>query len=147
MKRKIFSRINKVRAARFARKSKKMIARTLSGMGQEARETRDMANSFFRLLETKLKLNERSVPPTDEEVAAALEQLKDVGRFTIFSGISILPGGGFSLLGLEMLAKKMGVKNFTFIPSAFRKQETGIIVKENKVIIKDKLNPDTGIKE
>ena len=69
----------------------------------------------------KLKLDERTEPPSEEEVKEAIEQLKDVGRVSFFATISILPGGALSLIGLEVLAAKCGVKNFTFIPSAFRK--------------------------
>ncbi|MFW5768222.1 MAG: hypothetical protein ACOCXO_07640, partial [Bacteroidota bacterium] len=47
---------------------------------------------------------------------------KDVGRVGFFASVSLLPGGAFSLLGLEMLARKLGVRNFTFIPSSFRKK-------------------------
>ncbi|MDA3779791.1 MAG: hypothetical protein PF487_06185 [Bacteroidales bacterium] len=47
----------------------------------------------------------------------------DMGRFSVFATVSILPGGGFSLIGLELLARKFGVNNFTFVPSAFRKKE------------------------
>jgi hypothetical protein len=46
-----------------------------------------------------------------------------MGRFSVFATVSILPGGGFSLIGLELLARKFGVNNFTFVPSAFRKKE------------------------
>jgi hypothetical protein len=112
----------RILARRFAKKTKVAISKTMKGIEQEAIETRDMANAFFDLLGSKLKLSERHAPPTEEEVKAAIEQLKDLGRFSIFAGISILPGGGFSLIGLEILARKLGVKNFTFIPSAFRKK-------------------------
>lgn len=117
-------------AKKFARQSYKILKKTMSGVGQEAFETKEMAQSFFKLLENKLHLNNRTEPPTEEEVKAAVEQLKDVGRFTFFSTISIIPGGGFSLIGLEILARKMGVKNFTFVPSAFRKTE----IVETKIV-------------
>ena len=81
-----------------------------------------MASSFFRLLEHKLKLNERTDPPSKEEVKAAVGQLKDVGRFSIFVTAVILPGGVISLIGLELLAKKYGI-NFSLIPSAFKKKK------------------------
>jgi len=113
---------SRIHALKFAAKSKKIIIETLGNLGQEAIETREMANLFFKLLGSKLNLSKRHVPPTEAEVKAAIEQLKDVGRFSIFSGVSILPGGGFSLIGLELLARKLGVKNFTFVPSAFRKK-------------------------
>lgn len=119
-------------ARRFAVQSMKAIKKGMGGLGQEAKETKEMARLFFRMLEDKLHLNSRNTPPTKEEVKEAFEQLKDVGRFSVFSAISILPGGGFSLIGLELLARKLGVKNFTFVPSAFRKKEdltTGRTVK------------------
>jgi hypothetical protein len=121
------SRLQRLMYFRFAKKmaskSKKATIKAMAGMGQEARETKEMARSFFRLLESKLDIKNRKTPPTPEEVKAAIEQLKDVGRLSIFTSVSILPGGGLSLIGLEMLARKFGVKNFTFLPSAFRKNE------------------------
>ena len=92
-------------------------------LGNEAVETQVMARSFFRMLESKLDLKNRKEPPSEEEVKAAIEQLKDVGRFSLFATVSILPGGGFSLIGLELLARKFGVKNFTLVPSSFRKTQ------------------------
>ncbi len=121
------SRLKRLMYFRFAKKmaskSKKAIIQAMTGMGQEARETKEMARSFFRLLESKLDIKNRKTPPTPEEVEAAIQQLKDVGRLSIFTSVSILPGGGLSLIGLEMLARKFGMKNFTFLPSAFRKDE------------------------
>lgn len=111
--------------SRYARKTASLIKKGMDGLGEEAGETKVMAESFFRLLATKLRLDQRSEPPTREEVKAAIEQLKDVGRFSIFASISLLPGGGFSLIGLELLARRFGVKNFTLVPSAFRKKEKG----------------------
>lgn len=119
-----FSRVRYKRLARiYAKRSKKAVKITMKNLGKEIDETREMAKSFFHLLESKLQLSKRKEPPTKEEVKAAIEQLKDVGRISVFASISIIPGGGFSLIGLEILARKMGIKNFTFLPSAFRKQE------------------------
>ena len=111
---------------KYARKTKKSILKILKGAGNEARETREMADSFFRLLSAKLNLNKRSTPPTEEEVKAAIEQLKDIGRISVFASVSLLPGGGFSLIGLELLARKFGIRGFTFVPSSFRKKELEI---------------------
>ena len=94
----------------------------MKGIDQEAKETREMAVSFYRLLEHKLRLNERSEPPSREEVKEAVEQLKDMGRYSVFVTAVIFPGGVISLLGLELLARKYGIR-FSFIPSAFRKKE------------------------
>ena len=121
-------------ARRFARHTKRAIRFTLKGFGQEARETRVMAHAFFRLLESKLNMEKRSKPPTPEEVKEAIEQLKDVARVSIFATISLLPGGGFSLIGLELLARKFGVKSFTFIPSSFRKKKRRLSEKSKALI-------------
>ncbi len=113
---------SRIFANRYAQKARHFIDRTMKGFNKEAEETREMAGSFFRLLEHKLKLNERTDPPTKEEVKAAVEQLKDVGRYSVFVTAVILPGGVISLVGLELLARKYGV-NFSFIPSAFRSKD------------------------
>lgn len=120
---KLTAPVKKVVGVRYADKTSKLIKQGMAGLGEEAEETKVMAESFFRMLSHKLRLDDRSDPPTEEEVKAAIEQLKDVGRFSIFATISIIPGGGFSLIGLELLARKMGVKRFTLVPSAFRKKE------------------------
>jgi hypothetical protein len=112
----------KIFANRYARKAKFHIDKVLKGVDKEAEETREMASSFFRLLEHKLNLNERTDPPSKEEVKAAVQQLKDVGRFSIFVTAVILPGGVISLIGLELLAKQYGI-NFSLIPSAFKKKK------------------------
>jgi len=109
-------------AYRFADGAKRSVEDFLQGMGEEYNETVEMSRFFFKLLEEKLQLRERETPPSKEEVRKAVEQLKDMGRVGIFASVSILPGGGLSLLGLEVLARKFGIKNFSFIPSAFRKR-------------------------
>lgn len=109
-------------ARRYAYKTRKLIAEGAYAVGEEAGETEQMARSFFKLLEAKLDLSGRTEPPSEEEVKEAIEQLKDVGRFSIFTALVILPGGVVSLLGLELLARRFGIKGFNLIPSAFRKK-------------------------
>ena len=110
-------------ARKYAIKTKDLIHEGVSIVGEEAVETEDMAHSFFKLLEAKLDLSGRKEPPSEEEVKAAIEQLKDVGRFSIFTTLVILPGGVVSLLGLELLARRFGIKSFNLIPSSFRKRQ------------------------
>jgi hypothetical protein len=114
---------HKVFARQYATRAKGFIDETMKGMDQEATETREMASSFFRLLSHKLQLDTRTESPTREEVKAAVEQLKDVGRFSVFISAVILPGGVISLVGLELLARKFGITDFTVIPSSFRKRK------------------------
>ena len=110
-------------ASKYSARTKTAIENVAKGTKSEAIETKVMADTFFKLLSAKLNLDERTSPPTEEEVKAAIEQLKDVGRISVFATISILPGGGFSLIGLELLARRFGIRSFTFVPSAFRKEE------------------------
>ena len=110
-------------ARKYASKTKLLIDTGVRALGEEAEETEQMARSFFKLLEAKLDLSGRKEPPTEEEVKAAIEQLKDVGRFSIFTTLVILPGGVVSLVGLELLARKFGIKSFNLIPSSFRKRK------------------------
>ncbi len=110
------------RARRLARMSHIALKRTLKATGTEMTETKDMAQAFFKLLSSKLDMKNRTTPPTDEEIKLAVEQLKDIGRFSVFATISIIPAGGIGLVSLELLANKLGVKNFSLIPSAFREE-------------------------
>ena len=116
----------------YAKKAKTAFDSGVKKMGTEAQETKEMAHSFFHLLEHKLKINDRSDPPTEQEIREAIEQLKDVGRVSFFATISIIPGGAVSLIGLEMLAAKFGMKNFTLIPSSFRKNADWHYPKDKK---------------
>ncbi len=109
-------------ARKYAAKTSQLIHEGVRAVGQEAGETERMAHSFFKMLEAKLDLSGRTYPPSEEEVRAAIEQLKDVGRFSIFATLVILPGGVVSLVGLELLARKFGIKGFNLIPSSFRKK-------------------------
>jgi len=114
---------SKIFANRYAKKARGFIDKTMKGIDKEAGETREMAGSFFRLLEHELRLNDRTDPPSKEEVKAAVEQLKDVGRYSVFVTAVLLPGGVVSLMGLELLSRKYGIE-FSFIPSAFRKENS-----------------------
>ena len=115
--------IKSIRSAlKYLKKTSNLIKDGTEKVGNEATETKVMAAIFFRMLETKLDLKNRKEPPTEEEVKEAINQLKDVGRFSLFATVSILPGGGFSLIGLELLARKLGIKGFTLVPSSFRKK-------------------------
>ena len=110
-------------AKKYAEKTSQLISESVAAFGKEAEETEQMARSFFKLLEAKLDLSGRKEPPSEEEVKEAIEQLKDVGRFSFFTTMVILPGGVISLLGLELLARKFGIKGFNLIPSSFRKKK------------------------
>ena len=111
---------HKIFARRYARKAKQQVDKAMKGFDQEAEETKVMARSFYRLLEHKLDLSNRTDPPSKEEERAAVDQLKDVGRYSVFVTAVVLPGGVVSLVGLELLARKYEIK-FSIIPSSFKK--------------------------
>lgn len=117
----MFGKESKHNAKAFAEKVKNGLDSGMKKMGREAHETKEMAELFFKLLASKLDLENRTDKPDKEEVREAIEQLKDVGRLSVFTTAVILPGGVFSLMGLELLARKFGIRQFTFVPSAFRK--------------------------
>ncbi len=120
----IINKLKELKEGRkYAAKTSRLISKGIHTLGQEAEETEQMARSFFRMLEAKLDLSGRTDPPTKEEVKAAIEQLKDVGRFSIFATLVVLPGGVISLAGLELLARKFGIKGFNLVPSSFRKKK------------------------
>jgi hypothetical protein len=110
-------------AKKYADKTSELIREGVKAAGQEAEETEQMAVAFFKLLEAKLDLSGRKEPPTREEVKEAIDQLKDVGRFTVFTALVIIPGGVISMVGLELLARRFGVRGFNLIPSSFRKMK------------------------
>ena len=120
-------------ARKYAANTNRLIGDGVKAIGQEADETEKMARSFFKMLEAKLDLSGRTDPPSEEEVREAIEQLKDVGRFSVFATLVILPGGIISLVGLELLARKFGIKSFNLIPSSFRKEKkSNLPAKPNK---------------
>ena len=110
-------------ARKYASKTGDLISEGIKAIGQEAGETEKMARSFFKMLEAKLNLNGRTDVPAEEEVKEAIEQLKDVGRFSIFATLVVLPGGVISLVGLQLLARKFGIKEFNLVPSSFRNKK------------------------
>lgn len=110
-------------AKKYATTAKQHITEGVKAVGQEAEETEVMARSFFKMLEARLDLSGRTEPPSEEEVKAAIEQLKDVGRFSIFATLVILPGGVVSMVGLELLARKFGIRGFNLVPSSFKKKK------------------------
>lgn len=118
---------NRLFARRYAEITRRKIYEASLDLGQEAWETEKMARSFFQLLEAKLDLQNRKDPPTEEEVREAVEQLKDVGRFGIFVALVIIPGGVVSLMGLELLARRFGIRTINLIPSSFRKRNKHLL--------------------
>ena len=87
-----------------------------TGLKREKEETKEMFQTFFKLLKHKLKNKQK---PTDEEIRAAIMQLKDIGKVALVAGILLgpIPGDEPLLFGMELLARKFGM---TVFPSALK---------------------------
>ena len=86
------------------------------GMKREKTETKEMFQTFFKLLKHKLKNKER---PTDKEILAAIDQLKDISKVALVAAVLVgpIPGDEPLLFGIELLARKYGM---TVFPSALK---------------------------
>ena len=104
------------------RKAKKfvevIVKKLVVGMKQEKQETKEMVRIFLKMLSKRL--GNRPDKATPEEVKAAMEQLKDMGKVAAaaFALFGPLPAGDEALLiGTELLAKKFDMSIF---PSALK---------------------------
>jgi hypothetical protein len=113
------------RAERFLQAVRASAGKMADGVKQESSQSREMAQTFFRMLSDRLNLESREEPPTPQEVKEAVSQLKDVGRLSFFISFSLLPGGAALLIALELLARSYGIEWFTFVPSSFRQDNKG----------------------
>lgn len=88
----------------------------------EGVETTRMVRTFARQGRSKLNLRSKHPHPTEEELAEAIEQLKDIPRFLPFFVIVVvpLPGvtEGYALVAIT-LERWLG-NRFRFLPSQFR---------------------------
>jgi len=86
------------------------------GLKREKQETKEMFQTFLKLLKYKLKNKEK---PTDTEILAAIMQLKDISKVALVAAILLgpIPGDEPLLFGLELLARKYGM---TVFPSALK---------------------------
>lgn len=89
------------------------------GLKKEKVETKDMLKTFFSLLKRKLGLKDKNAVPTEEEIKAAISQLKDVAKVALVAAVLLgpLPGDEPILIGIELLARKFGL---TVFPSALQ---------------------------
>ncbi len=90
------------------------VDKVLSGLHQERAETQDMMKTFFKVLTKRLP---KGKAPEDEEVQAAVEQLKDVHRMAGLLVFATLPGSVITLPAIYALGKRYDIE---FLPSAFR---------------------------
>lgn len=90
-------------------------SRLLGNLKQEKRETQEMMQTFFQLLTQKLPKGHR---PDEDEIRAALEQLKDVHKMAGLFLIALTPGSVITFPALCALGRRYGIE---LLPSAFQK--------------------------
>ena len=94
----------------------KSVEQLVKGLNQEREETRQMMQTFFKVLTQKLP---KGRAPEDHEVRAAVEQLKDVHKMAGLLVLAITPGSVVTLPALAAVGKRFGVD---IMPSAFQQQ-------------------------
>ena len=87
----------------------------------EYRETVEMAATLGRLLKTQLKLTENPEIPSEEEIAYALEQLKDLPKFLPFFSLVFVPVPGITeaYILLAYSIEKLSGNAIRLLPSNF----------------------------
>ncbi len=98
----------------------------------EALETRDMALTFGKLLVNKLHLSKNSELPDEQEIKAALSQLKDIPKFIPFFSVVFLPVPGITeaYILLAFSLEKLSGGMISLLPSQIRKVVKGEKVKK-----------------
>lgn len=89
----------------------------------EAVETRDMAIVFGRILGRKIGINGKDELPSEEEIRAAIEQLKDIPKFLPFFSFIFLPVPGITemYILLAFSLEKLSGGALSLLPSQVRK--------------------------
>lgn len=89
----------------------------------ESQETKDMMLTFLRQGKRIVIRNGSEDGPTEEEIKAALEQLKDIPRMLPFLVVTVVPAPGITegyVLLVLTLEKWLGQK-IRLLPSSFRR--------------------------
>ena len=104
------------------------VDKVIVGLNQEREETQVMAKTFFRVLTHRLPKGRK---PEDEEIQAAIEQLKDVHRMAGLLIFATLPGSVITLPAIYAVGRRFGIE---FLPSAFQKNanEKGLESEDEK---------------
>ncbi len=104
------------------------IAENMAKLGRaakmEAVETRDMAITFGRLLRRRIKPGSDTPLPNEEEIQAAMEQLRDLPRFLPFFSLMFMPVPGITELYIltALSLEKLSQGRVSLLPSQLRRQ-------------------------
>ena len=99
----------------------------------ESIETKDMTITFGKLLAEKLNIGKRKDTPSEEEIKAAINQLKDIPRFAPFFAVFMIPLPGMveSWLLLAMGVEKLSRRKIKLLPDHFGR----IVHKEKEEVL------------
>ena len=89
----------------------------------EAVETRDMAVVFGKILRRRLGINGQEELPSEEEIKAAIEQLKDIPKFLPFFSFIFMPVPGITemYILLAFSLERLSRGTISLLPSQVRK--------------------------
>ena len=89
----------------------------------EAVETRDMAVVFGKILRRRLGINGKQELPSEEEIKAAIEQLKDIPKFLPFFSFIFMhvPGITEMYILLAFSIERLSGGNISLLPSQVRR--------------------------
>ncbi len=87
-------------------KTKELFDKSVVLIKQESDLTKDMVITFKDLLHKQLGGNKN---PTEEEIAEALDHLKDIGKITALLPLVALPGSVITIPLLVKLGKKYNI--------------------------------------
>lgn len=95
--------------------------------GAEMLETRDMALTLGRLLQHQLGINKGQGLPSEEEIAAAFDQIKDLPKFLPFFSLVFFPVPGITemYILLAYSIEKLSGETVRLLPSNFSKMVKG----------------------
>ncbi|MFZ4428309.1 MAG: hypothetical protein ACOYOO_14215 [Saprospiraceae bacterium] len=95
--------------------------------GAEVTETRDMALTLGRLLQHQLGINKSQGLPSEEEIAAAFDQIKDLPKFLPFFSLVFFPVPGITemYILLAYSIERLSGETIRLLPSNFSKMVKG----------------------
>ncbi|WP_019529708.1 hypothetical protein [Dasania marina] len=107
-------------ALKFDRYSK-VLDRVMVGLSKERVETKVMVRTFFDALTQKLPNGRK---PDEQEIRAAIEQLKDVHKIAALLLLAMTPGSVVTLPMLCAFGRRYGIE---VLPSAFKSNDDALL--------------------
>lgn len=93
------------------------------GFKGEVEDNSEMISTFYHQLRYKLNIENREDIPTEEEMKKAIEQLKDIPKFTAIASTFLLPipGATIGYIYLVRGIEKLTNNKIDLLPDNFKK--------------------------